>query len=354
MNDQKRTRGNRTATRCWRVAAAISTILFAAQAMAEVREPRGVTWTFEWENDAIFNSDNQFTNGIFLQKNGPAVHDWGTANGTPAFGKKMAAWFLPDERDELWFRESWGVGQNLQTPDEIESSQPILNDVPYAGLLAVQNTWIGYDDRDLHGFGWLFGIVGPAALGEPVQSGFHSAIGADDPNGWSNQIDNEPVLNVYWERKHKLARSRFADVAVGGGGNVGNLFTGAKVTLESRFGWHLPTGFVHLPDPMGFGLSYAATEPQQKKKTALYASLVVRSSFLAYSVLLDGNTFGDSQSIDYNRLAHSVIGGLHYERPRWGLHFSWLFSSDSLDEKKVTAEEDTSMDYGTVTLDFRF
>jgi len=36
------------------------------------------------------------------------------------------------------------------------------------------------------------------------------------------------------------------------------------------------------------------------------------------------------------------------------MHFSWLFSSDSLDEEKVTTEEDTSMDYGTVTLDFRF
>jgi len=347
MNDQP-------TARSWKLAAALASLLCSTHAAAETRDPRGVTWSIEWANDAIFNSDNQFSNGIFVQKNGPPAHDWSLVKGTPAFGKKMAAWFLPEQRDDLWFRESWSVGQNLQTPEELERPEPILNDVPYAGLLAAQNAWIAYDDRDLYGFGWLYGIVGSAALGEPVQSGFHSLIGGDDPEGWSNQLDNEPVVNLYWERKHKLARARSADVAVAVGGNLGNLYTGAKVTLESRFGFHLPAGFVHLPDPLGYGLSYATTAPQEGKQCAFYASVALRTSYAAYTILLDGNTFADSQSIDYNRVVHAVIGGLHYERRSWGMHFNWLFSTDSLDEDVVAPEEDTALDYGTLTLDFRF
>ena len=354
MNARTTATSYRTATSFLRVAASLGSLLFTAHAGAEVRDPRGVTWSIEWENDAVFHSDNQFTNGIFVQKNGPAVHDWDLVKGTPAFGKSLGAWFLPKQRDDLWFRESWSIGQNMQTPEDTEETEPILNDVPYAGLLAVQNSWIGYDDRDLFGFGWLLGIVGPASLAEPTQKGFHALINGDDPNGWSNQIDTEPVLNLYWERKHKLARARWADLALAGGANLGNLFTGAKVTLESRFGWHLPTGFVHLPDPLGYGLSYAATQPQQGKPHAIYGSLALRSSFAAYSVLLDGNTFGDSQSIDYNRVAHAVIAGAHYERQRWGMHLNWLWSTDSLDKDAVPPDEDTSLNYGTFTLDLRF
>jgi len=58
-----------------RLAGALGALLFAAHAAAEGRDPRGVTWSFEWENDAIFNSDNQFSNGICVQKNGPPAHD---------------------------------------------------------------------------------------------------------------------------------------------------------------------------------------------------------------------------------------------------------------------------------------
>ncbi|HEX5041991.1 MAG TPA: lipid A-modifier LpxR family protein [Candidatus Polarisedimenticolaceae bacterium] len=134
---------------------------------------------------------------------------------------------LPSRSAIRGFRESWSIDQNMQTPEDTEETEPILNDVPYAGLLAVQNAWIGYDDRDLFRFGWLLGIVGPASLAEPTQKGFHALINGDDPNGWSNQIDTEPVLNLYWERKHKLARARWGDLALAGGGNLGNLFTGA-------------------------------------------------------------------------------------------------------------------------------
>src|SRR5262245_24357753 len=155
---------------------ALICLLCVSRATAETREPRGVTWTVEWANDAVFHSDNQFSNGFFVHMSGPAVQDWAQARGTPAFGKRMAAWFLPQDRDGMWLREAWSVGQIIQTPNDLSRSDPIPDDVPYGAILAIQNAWMAYDDRNLHAFGWLYGVVGPAAQGEPVQKGFHRII----------------------------------------------------------------------------------------------------------------------------------------------------------------------------------
>jgi len=91
-----------------------------------------VTWRFTWDNDVLVNSDNQFSNGWSLQVHGPPARNWGGAAGTPAFGKAMARWFLPDRRDDLYFREGWSVGQAIQTPNDLSRKDLIEDDVPYA------------------------------------------------------------------------------------------------------------------------------------------------------------------------------------------------------------------------------
>jgi hypothetical protein len=246
------------------------------------------------------------------------------------------------------------LGQIIQTPDDLSRTDPIPDDVPYAAILAVQNAWIAYDDHDLHAFGWLFGMIGPAAQGEPVQKGFHSLVGSAEPMGWANQMPNEPVFNFYYVRKHKVARARCADLAVGMGASLGTVFTGGRATVESRIGWNLPGGFVRLPDPVLFGLSLEAVTPEANPRTAVYASVAWRATALVYTVLTDGSLWQDSPSVDREALISALLVGLHFERPRWGVHFTWVFSTDSLDPTVVISEPDTTLDYGTLTLDFRY
>jgi hypothetical protein len=91
-----------------------------------------VTWRFTWDNDVLVNSDNQFGNGWSLQVHGRPARAWGAAAGTPAFGKSMARWFLPDRHDDLYFREGWSVGQAIQTPEVLSREDLVEDDVPYA------------------------------------------------------------------------------------------------------------------------------------------------------------------------------------------------------------------------------
>jgi len=309
------------------------------------------TWRFTWDNDVVLNSDNEFSNGISLQVHGPPARSLADAAGTPAFGKAMARWFLPDSRHDLLFREGWSIVQSIQTPDDQETAELVVNDVPYAAALAVQNTWIAYDDRRLYGFGWLFGMVGPAALGEPVQKGFHKLTGNSEPMGWDNQVKNEPLINFYYEHARKLVRSSFGDLAVHMDARLGNLVTAAEVRLEGRLGWHVPGGFMYVPDPIGRHLSYDSHLPPRKPANwAFYGSVSAGETIVGYTAFFDGNLFRDSHSIDYNHSIQSLEFGLHYQRWRWGLHLNLAFSSDVADPSIAS---DTKDNYGSLMFEFR-
>jgi hypothetical protein len=339
---------------CWLLPTAL-----AADRDGELPERRPpedgvVTWRVTWDNDVVFDSDNQFSNGWSIQVHGLQASEWNAVGGTPAFGKSMARWFLPDRRTDLTFREGWSVGQAIQTPDDGERADLILDDVPYAAAIAVQNTWIAYDDRNLHGFGWLFGVLGPAALGEEVQDGFHNLIGSDESMGWDNQLENEPLINFYYERKWKLVRSSFGDLSFGASGALGNLVTDAEVKLEGRLGWHLPRGFLYVPDPIGRHLSYDSHMPPQRPATwALYGSLSTNVMLLGYSAFYDGNLFRDSHSIEHERVVESVVVGLHFQRRRWGMHLNVAFSTDVVDPYVAADLPDPEDDYGSIMFEFR-
>jgi hypothetical protein len=308
-----------------------------------------VTWRFTWDNDVIVDSDNEFTNGLTLQLHGPPSATWAEAAGTPAFGKSMARWFLPVRRQDLLFREGWSVGQSLQTPDGLERSDLIVDDVPYAAVLAAQNTWIAYDDRRLYGFGWLLGVLGPPALGEEVQSAFHSLVGGQEPMGWDNQLHTEPLINFYYEQKWKLARSSFGDIAAGGGVALGNLVTAAEVKLEGRLGWHVPGGFLYTPEPIGRRLAYdSLLPPRDPANWAFYGSISAGAALVGYTAFLDGNLYRDSHSVDYDRTINSVVFGLHFQQRRWGLHLNLATSS-----KVVERAPDTQDRFGSLMFEYR-
>lgn len=308
-----------------------------------------VTWRFTWDNDVVMNSDNEFTNGMSVQVHGPPARSLADAAGTPAFGKSMARWFLPVRRHDLLFREGWSAGQSIQTPDDLTREDLIVDDAPYAAALAVQNTWIAYDDRRLYGFGWLLGVVGPAAMGEEVQKGFHSLIGDEEPMGWDNQVENEPLINFYYEHKRKLVRSSFGDIAACVGASVGNLVSAAEVRLEGRLGWHVPGGFLYTPDPIGRHLSYDSHIPPQKPANwTFYGSFSAGAGILGYSAFFDGNLFRDSHSVDYERTVENVVFGLHFQRWRWGLHLNIASSS-----KVADRAPDSKDKYGSLMVEFR-
>jgi lipid A 3-O-deacylase len=315
------------------------------------------TWRFEFANDVIFDSDNQFTNGFALQKHGPVASSLDATDGTVAFGKGLARFFLPSG-EGLNYREAWSFGQNMQTPEEIENPDIILDDLPYMGMLGWSNSFVAFDDQRMSAFGWMLGVVGEKSFGDDVQETIHEWIDAEEPMGWEHQLDDEPIFSLFYTKKKKLWRKPSFDGAVAFNAAASNFMSFGELSLEMRFG-RMPQGFAYIPDPIGRGLHYNATIPADDG-TAIYGTVVVRATSFLVDMLREGNTFvddnewTDNNTVEPEDVIGQVIVGFHYERPKWALRFTFWASTDTVDPDTLVGDEDPENKGGTITYEWRF
>jgi hypothetical protein len=316
----------------------------------------GPTWRFDFANDVIFDSDNQFTNGWRLGKHSAAADDLDSLEDVWKFGQWFAKKLLP-ESDGLKYRNAFTAGQNMATPEELENPDIILDDTPYSGLLAVEGSWIAFDDKRFTGIGVTAGLVGKWSLAEYTQKAVHSLIDATDPEGWDHQLDHEPILNFYFMKKYKLWNTPAFDGAFNLDVSVGNYHTGLDVGLEMQIG-RKPVGFTYLPDPIGRNMTYDASLGREDGRMEIYGTIQARAWAWAVfmpmegNILVSGNEWTDHNTIDPEHVIGQAIIGFHVVKPRWGLHFSWTFSTDNVDEDTVS--HDVENEFGMITFEYRF
>jgi lipid A 3-O-deacylase len=316
------------------------------------------TWRFEFANDFMFDSDNQFTNGFTFQKHSTVSADLNDLQGVSAFGKSLASRLLPQDSD-LVYRKALIVGQNFNTPSVLEDPDIILNDTPYFGMLGAESSWIAFNDTRFTGLAVMIGIAGEYSFAEETQKAVHSLIGATNPEGWEHQLDNEPLINFYYMKKRKLWNKPSFDGALSFDLAAGNVFTGVDAGIEMQFG-RKPGGFSYIPDPIGRGMSYDATLPRQDGRSEFYGSLALRAWAIAVFMPIEGNTFvngnewTDNNTIEPEKLIGQVIVGIHYVSPKWGVHATWTLATDNVDVDSLAPDTTAENNFGTVMLEWRF
>lgn len=329
-----------------------------ASAAADNEPPpdKPVTWTFVFADDNLFDSDNQFTGGGSIHMHSGVFDNLKDVHGTLAFGKTLAKYVLP-HRADLRYREGWSFGHSEQTPEHLGDRNLIKNDYPYVGLLAWSNVFTAFNDRDLYSAQLLLGWVGPATLGKQIQTAIHS-VGGNHPHGWGNQINNEPIVNLYYTYQHKLWRQPHFDVASSMTGALGNYYTYGQSGLVARIG-QLPQGFASMPDPPGRGIDYEATMTPDSHGD-LYMTLAVRGTAVGYSTVRDGNAFRtdndwtEHNTLDVNPVVGQFIGGLHYVRPHWGMHFEVWATTATVKKRTLASDSDAYNNFGAARVEWRF
>jgi hypothetical protein len=323
--------------------------------------PRGVerpTHSFKFSNDLYFGTDSGITGSLALQKHSSVARSWQAVEGLPHFIDRWGPKIPTITAEGLFYRSSFALGTITQTPDEIQRSELIKNDVPYAGVLALEASWYGFNDDEFRGFEFVVGVLGPAALGKQLQTTAHKLTGANRPRGWRHQLKNEPIINLNYMRKKKISRmgnpTGWAfDTAFSGNASLGNLVTKVTSSIEMRWGHNMPQGFTFIPDPIGFGMNYkAALKPANPRAAAYYGSLTLRGTGVLYNVLLDGNTFRNSHSVDKEPVFGEVIFGFHYERESWSVHLDTVFATDEVNTSQVTDVDNGRM-IGSLTIEWR-
>jgi lipid A 3-O-deacylase len=315
------------------------------------------TLTIYFENDLFVGTDRYYTNGTKISWTSPDLEKF---SGSP-----FAQPFMPVLRSipyinnpDMQKNVAISIGQNMYTPDNTEATELVENDRPYAGWLYAGLGLVWKDFITRNSLVLNIGVVGPWSFAEETQRLVHEARQIDVPRGWDNQLHNELGIALAYERTWRLwpdsERVGFGyDVLPFAGVTVGNVQTSAQVGGEARVGFNLPDDFGTAT------ISPSATTPtspereqaaRRPRRFDLGAYIFVRGEgrLVAHNIFLDGNTFGDSPSVDRNWLVGDVSAGASVNYKNTKLTYAMVLRS-----KEFEGQEEAQL-FGAISLNFAF
>ncbi len=268
------------------------------------------------ENDAFAYpdpTDRWYTQGLELNYLSAPIAGTGVAAFLPS--SYLDPGSFRTQRFELVF------GQSIFTPANLTLNPPDPRDRPYAGwLYAGAGLYQETDHRSLDHLQLLLGVVGPDALGEQVQNGFHSLIGGLVSQlyvaGWGYQLSNEPGVVLTYEHKWRwdkpLGGGFALDVIPDVGGTAGNVYTYAETGAIVRIGQNLNADY----GPARIKPAMSGTtwfDPSQLQgPVGWYFFVGAAGRAVARNIFLDGNTFVDSPRVEKEPLVADLSGGLSF------------------------------------------
>lgn len=245
--------------------------------------------TLQIENDAfsIPGTDELYTSGEQLGYIAPtgAVPDFLSGLGHGLFGAGSQ-------------RLEFDLQQVIFTPSDTQAYDPNPHDLPYSAQLALHVSLIQDNAATRSVVGISGGVVGPDALGQSVQNGFHVLIG-DTPNrGWHYQLHNEPTLDFFGSRiwRDDIGAIGPVDVEVLPqiSGQAGNTEVYAQAGGMVRFGQGLDSDFG--PSIIQPGLNgtdaYTPTQP-----LVWYIFGGAEGRVVAHDIFVQGNDFQSSRGV---------------------------------------------------------
>ena len=193
---------------------------FPAQAAEGKCYKRNYTFNFLAENDLWGSgSDKHFTHGTRLSFVESKEKAKDTQSCTLEQREKESGGLdfirnivdsMRDEKSSKTNQVSFILGQNIFTPEDISNPNLVVNDRPYAGWLYVG---IGLIRSQIKKEGFTIfdtleldlGIIDTESYAEDVQKWVHQNISnSPQPEGWDNQLKNEPGILLNLERKWRM------------------------------------------------------------------------------------------------------------------------------------------------------
>jgi len=318
--------------------------------ISSAEDDNGYIVTIQFENDFFGGgTDRHFTHGTRLQCLSKPV-EWITnaADKIPWFSAEKA---LARPENALKARASLSLGQNIYTPENTASSELVTDDRPYGGWLyigfgIVANQGLKrYDKLELQ-----VGIIGPCSGAEEVQTFWHSAFGLQVPQGWDNQLDNEPGVVLYYEQARRFGRDNIfhglgVDIIPRFGGSIGSVFTHAASGFTLRLGPDLQYDFGTpriRPSLPGGGYF------RRKKGFTWYLFTGLEGRAVLRNVFLDGNSFSSSHSVDKKYFVGDLQAGIAFQINRLRLSYTQIFRTKEF-EKQNKADI-----FGALSLSYHF
>lgn len=316
--------------------------------------PNPNTFGIYLENDYFAGTDSGYSSGLKLNWSSPVQPEY-PEYSFPHFLLYPLIRLIPfEKRPDRQRNITFALGQNIFTPEDIETEEVVKDDRPYAGVTYLS---LGYHNRipgHMDSVEVMMGLVGPGSGAEQCQKAIHRFFDDIEPKGWDNQLDNEPVIGLIYEHKNKLVEPEGSgldyDMILSTGGGVGNALTYCNVGLQLRTGWNLPNDFGIMPiRPISsFNGAPTNTKSGLAAKLGVQLFVSVEGRGVVHNIFLDGNTFKDSHSVDGKPVVGDMMGGLNLIMGPGQLSFAYVFRSKEFETQK------TAQQFATINLSFAY
>ena len=259
----------------------------------------------------------------------------------------------------------FAIGQNMYTPGDITIAAPQLDDRPWAGLLyGSRIARIRYHDAT---FGAAredrvevsLGVVGPASLAGATQTWWHDdIINADHPEGWHNQLRNEPVVQLRYESALRLEIARDnADMIPRVRVNLGNALASIEGELTARIGVGL-TGFgvttaaPSVPPPIALAEQQSAFSANGwRPRFNVFARAGVKA--VAHNITLDGNSFRDNDIlVERKPFVPEIAAGVEVN-PFGAIWLTYQFVMRGSEFETSGGRDSPVQEFGSITFSVR-
>ena len=284
-------------------------------------DPVQSLWIVEYENDIFAGEDRYYTSGVRLSR-------VAAAREAPSWLESVARRFPGfDEATALPY--SLAIGHNIYTPADIVNPEFPPDDRPYAAWLQLKFSTGTLHPKGADRVRVGVGIVGPAALGKPIQKGVHRAIDTDMPTGWDTQLKNEPTLLLGYDRFRRIVdwaepEQLGMDVSLLGGMTLGNAHTHGTLGSFIRLGHNLPDDFGPpriTPAVSGSGFF----TPRESR--SWYVFFGSEGRLVGRDLFIEGNTFGGRDGVNARRLVGELFAGAVYTQGRFRASYTHVWRS---------------------------
>jgi hypothetical protein len=270
------------------------------------------------------HNDNNYTQGLILSATSKSEDARKLVSYLPEFPVDRESKKLPDVA-------IFSFGQMLYTPAS-KDPEPQIGDRPYAGVLFAEARRKDlYQDSKIE-TALLSGVIGPWAMGEQIQNGFHDLIDNTHFDGWDNQIDNEPILVFFHRREGEFFRyfDKFQLVGISGiEARLGNLHTDFSPYSEFRYGYNVPR---YIEDP--------------KPRFRAYLFGKMLPTLVAYDMTLQGNTYrGNTVTVNPDPAILQMDLGVALEIYHVGIKFTGTYVT-----REYTSQEDFNHMWGSLSV----
>jgi lipid A 3-O-deacylase len=292
----------------------VASCLLATTATAAAAEPLpdpNHTITIQLENDSTRpGSDNYYTSGERIAYTSPT----GLLPAPLAsFGHALLG--AGQQRFAL------ELSQNIFTPLHDKLANPPPGDRPYAAILLGTISLIQDTDMTRTALALGLGVIGPDALGRPVQNGFHELIGQGSVGGWGTQIGNQPVIQLTADRTWRvplggiggLETDLLPEVTAGAG--TFRIYGQAGATFRLGQGLQSDFGAPRIRPGLTGTDAYVQTRP-----FAWYIFAGVDGQAVAWDETLDGLPFATSRHVTRQPLVGEAQFGITLMA--WGARFT--------------------------------